>query len=99
MTSRPPAIYVDVDDTLIRTFGTKRIPIPATVALVKALRQKGAMLYCWSRGGAAYAREVADQLGIAACFEPFSRNRSFFSTTRGSETGAPWNSIRRSARR
>jgi predicted HAD superfamily phosphohydrolase YqeG len=71
MTSRVPAIYVDVDDTLVRSFGSKRIPMPATVALVKALKDRGAVLYLWSRGGAAYARETAEELKIADCFEAF----------------------------
>ena len=66
-----PAIYVDVDDTLIRTFGTKRIPMPATVALVKALKDRGAALFLWSRGGATYAREVAQELKIDHCFDAF----------------------------
>lgn len=71
MTTRVPAIYVDVDDTLIRSVGTKRIPIPATVALVKALSERGAALFLWSRGGATYAREVAEELKVADCFEAF----------------------------
>ena len=28
-----PAIFVDVDDTLVRSFGSKRIPITVMVAL------------------------------------------------------------------
>jgi hypothetical protein len=62
---------VDVDDTLVRDVGPKRIPIPATVSLVKALRDRGATLYLWSRGGPAYAREVAEGFGIAHCFAAF----------------------------
>lgn len=71
MNSRPAVIYVDVDDTLIRSAGSKRIPMPATVKLVRALHDHGAVLYLWSRGGAAYAREVAEELGIVQCFETF----------------------------
>lgn len=32
---RSPVIYVDVDDTLVRSFGSKRIPIGAMVARVR----------------------------------------------------------------
>ena len=28
-------------------------------------------MYCWSSGGGAYARESAEELGIAHCFEAF----------------------------
>lgn len=64
-------IYVDVDDTLIRTVGTKRIPIPNVVAHVKILASEGHMLSCWSSGGADYAQEVASELGIESCFVQF----------------------------
>jgi phosphoglycolate phosphatase-like HAD superfamily hydrolase len=64
-------IYVDVDDTLIRSIGPKRIPIPAVIDHVRLLKSAGHDLYCWSTGGAAYARETAEQLGIAHCFTAF----------------------------
>jgi predicted HAD superfamily phosphohydrolase YqeG len=64
-------IYVDVDDTLVRSAGSKRMPIPAVVQHVKDLKAQGAELYCWSSGGSAYARESAEELGIAYCFEAF----------------------------
>jgi hypothetical protein len=69
--ARNPAVFVDVDDTLVRTVGPKRIPIPATVRLVRALREQGAVLYLWSRGGPDYAREVAEELGLAESFDGF----------------------------
>lgn len=47
----PLIVYVDVDDTLVRTFGTKRIPLGTTVGHIKALAADGAVLYCWSSGG------------------------------------------------
>ena len=34
--------YVDVDDTLIRSFGSKRIPMTEMVAFVRSLKQQGA---------------------------------------------------------
>ncbi len=74
MRSAPPTlvVYVDVDDTLVRSVGEKRIPIPAVVRHVRALAgQEGVMLYCWSSGGAEYARAVAEELGIAGCFAAF----------------------------
>jgi hypothetical protein len=70
--SRPrPVIYVDIDDTLVRSFGAKRIPMVPMVERVAALKQAGAELYCWSSGGAAYAESSARELGIADCFSAF----------------------------
>lgn len=71
MPPAPPVIYVDVDDTLVRSFGSKRIPMRATVELVRALKARGAALYCWSTGGAEYARAAAKDLGVADCFVAF----------------------------
>lgn len=67
----PTVVYVDVDDTLVRSVGTKRIPIPAAVRHVRALFEQGAELYCWSSGGAEYARQSAEECGIADCFRAF----------------------------
>jgi predicted HAD superfamily phosphohydrolase YqeG len=64
-------VYVDVDDTLVRSIGTKRIPLPHVVAHVRELKSQGAALYCWSTGGAEYARQSAEELGIASCFVGF----------------------------
>lgn len=72
MPSRPLVVYVDVDDTLIRSIGTKRIPLPAVIRYVRTLHQSGgAILYCWSAGGAEYAEATARELGIEACFRAF----------------------------
>jgi hypothetical protein len=60
-----------MDDTLVRSVGTKRIPIPAAVRHVRALFEQGATLYCWSSGGAEYARQSAEECGIADCFAGF----------------------------
>jgi phosphoglycolate phosphatase-like HAD superfamily hydrolase len=68
---RPPVIYVDIDDTLVRSFGSKRMPMGAMVALVRSLKERGAALYCWSSGGAAYARAAAEEVGLGDCFEAF----------------------------
>ena len=64
-------IYVDVDDTLVRSVGAKRIPMPSVVQHVRELAEGGAQLYCWSTGGAAYAEAAAEELGIARCFVAF----------------------------
>lgn len=64
-------VFVDVDDTLLRDVGGKQIPIPATIRYVRTLHDSGAELYCWSSGGAAYARASAEGLGIADCFVTF----------------------------
>ena len=69
--SRPLIIYVDVDDTLVRSFGSKRIVMSAVVQRVRELHAEGAVLYCWSSGGGEYARESAIELGLETCFEGF----------------------------
>jgi hydroxymethylpyrimidine pyrophosphatase-like HAD family hydrolase len=38
-------VYVDVDDTLVRTAGTKRIPMPRTIDRVRELHTDGHELY------------------------------------------------------
>ncbi|MDB5322960.1 MAG: hypothetical protein JWN40_4591 [Phycisphaerales bacterium] len=67
----PLVVYVDVDDTLVRTIGTKRIPITGAIDHVRALHAQGAELFCRSSGGADYARAAAEELGIAPCFTAF----------------------------
>jgi hypothetical protein len=69
--NRPVVIYVDVDDTLIRSVGTKRIPIPNVVRHVRRLKEDGAVLVCWSTGGGEYARQCAEELDISDCFSAF----------------------------
>ena len=66
-----PVIYVDVDDTFVRSYGTKRIPIPAVLGHIRSLFEAGANLYCWSSGGADYARVSAEEFSIADCFLAF----------------------------
>ena len=69
--SRPLIVYVDVDDTLVRSAGSKRIPIPRVVAHIRDLAAGGAKLYCWSTVGAEYAQATARELGIESCFVAF----------------------------
>lgn len=64
-------IYIDVDDALIRSVGASQIPMPASVDFVRRMHLVGHTLYCWSRGGGEYARDVAVSLGIADCFIGF----------------------------
>jgi hydroxymethylpyrimidine pyrophosphatase-like HAD family hydrolase len=64
-------VFVDVADTLVRSVGTKRIPMPSVIQRVKQLKAEGAELYLWSTGGADYARSSALELGIADCFVNF----------------------------
>lgn len=72
MTNKPPLVfYIDVDDTLIRYAGTKRMPIPRVVAHIQKLSKEGAVLYCWSSNGADYCKGVARDLGIESCFAAF----------------------------
>jgi cation transport ATPase len=67
----PRIVFVDVDDTLVRSVGVKRIPMPGVVAAVRALHRQGAALYLWSSGGAEYARASAVELGLQDCFLAF----------------------------
>lgn len=69
--SQPFVVFVDVDDTLILHVGSKRIPIPGTIRHVRELREFGATMFCWSTGGADYAREAAESVGVADCFDGF----------------------------
>jgi FMN phosphatase YigB (HAD superfamily) len=64
-------VFVDVDDTLVRSIGTKRIPMPAVVQRVREMHGEGVELYLWSSGGAEYARSSAIELGIEECFVAF----------------------------
>ncbi len=68
---RQRVVFIDVDDTLVRSFGTKRIPMPAVIAHVRALKTSGATLYLWSSGGAEYCRGTAIELGLEDCFSGF----------------------------
>jgi len=68
---RPAAIYVDVDDTLVRSVGSKRIRIPSAIERIRELHHQGATLYLWSTGGADYAETTAHELGIAEIFSAF----------------------------
>jgi hypothetical protein len=64
-------IFVDVDDTFVRSSGAKRIPMPSVIRHIRDLYEQGAVLYCWSSGGADYARRSAEEFGIAECFSGF----------------------------
>ena len=67
----PQVIFVDVDDTMVRSVGSKRIPIPGVVSKVREWHAAGHQLFCWSSGGAEYARNSAQELNIAGCFSAF----------------------------
>ncbi len=66
--ARPRVVFVDVDDTLVRSFGGKRIPMTPVIAAVQELHAAGNTLYAWSRGGADYARSIAEEWGLTPCF-------------------------------
>ena len=71
-TQRKLVFYVDVDDTLVRYAGSKRMPIPSVIAHVRQLSSdERAVLYCWSTNGAEYAQSIAKDLGIEGCFAGF----------------------------
>ncbi len=69
--NKPFYIFVDVDDTFVRNYGSKRIPIMSTIRFLKTIKEQGAILYCWSSGGAEYAKKSADEFGIAKLFTAF----------------------------
>ncbi len=70
-TGRPFFIYIDVDDTFVRSAGSKRIPVLAVIQHIRELKEQGAILYCWSSGGAEYAQHSAEEFGITDCFVGF----------------------------
>jgi len=66
------AAYFDVDRLFLRSLEGKPRPIPAVVERIRNLHAKGGFnLYLSSSNGAAYARAVAIELGIADCFAAF----------------------------
>lgn len=67
----PVVVYIDLEDTLVKSAGTKRIPIPSAIEQVRNLHRDGAALYLWSTGGAESARATAKELGIEALFTGF----------------------------
>lgn len=64
-------VYVDIDDTIVRSAGSKRIPIPNVIKHVRQLKESGAVMYCWSSGGAEYAKQSAQEFGVEDCFTAF----------------------------
>lgn len=64
-------VFVDVDDTLVRSAGTKRIPAPAVIARVRSLKDEGAEVFLWSSGGADYCRASAAELGLTDCIDGY----------------------------
>jgi hypothetical protein len=61
-------VFVDVDDTLVWSVGTKRILILGIIKVVRQLKAQGAILYCWSSGGSDYACASAKEFGLEDCF-------------------------------
>lgn len=68
---RPRVIFVDVDDTLVRSVGSKRIPMPGVIKRRRQLQAEGTVLYLWSSGGADYCRATAAELQLTDCFAGF----------------------------
>jgi len=68
---KPFYIYIDVDETFLRNYGAKQIAIPSVIKHIKDLKDAGATLYCWSSGGAEYAKSSAKKFGIESCFLGF----------------------------
>jgi hypothetical protein len=59
---------VYVDDTLVRSVGSKLIPNPQVISCIQELHGHGKSLYLWSSAGASDAKSSAEELGIADCF-------------------------------
>ncbi|MGH1365608.1 MAG: hydrolase [Calditrichia bacterium] len=65
-------IYIDVDDTIVRSTGKRNFPRPDVIAKLKELAVVSEVdLFLWSSGGADYARSVAEELGITSLFKEF----------------------------
>ncbi len=64
-------IAIDRDETFVRNYVAKRIAIPSVIEYIKKLKSDGTIMYCWSSGGAIYAKESAEEFGIADCFIGF----------------------------
>ncbi len=67
----PLVSFIDVDDTLVRSAGSKRFPMQRMIERVRELHTAGMRLYCWSSGGAEYAHRSAVELGLGDCFVGF----------------------------
>ncbi len=68
---RQRVVFIDVDDTLVRSVGAKHIPMPNVIARIRELHAQGVALYLWSSGGADYARASVKEFGIEHCFLVF----------------------------
>ena len=92
-TERRRVIFVDVDDTLVRSVGTKRIPMPQVIAAVRGLAAQGARLCLWSTGGATYARSTAVELGLCDCFVDFLPNPDAYIDDQTVEEWRDWRHV------
>ncbi|HLM54450.1 MAG TPA: DUF705 domain-containing protein [Pseudoxanthomonas sp.] len=81
-------IFVDVDDTLVRSIGSRRIAMPPVIVRVRELHDAGMALYLWSSGGAEYARCSAAELGIGIASKRSCQNPTVTSLIRLSTSGA-----------
>ena len=64
-------VYVDVDETLVSNAGAEQQPIFEVVAHLRRIHAEGVKLYCWSAGGADYARRCAALADVEDLFETF----------------------------
>jgi hypothetical protein len=79
-------VFVDVDDTLVRSSGNNRIPMVSVIDHIRSLAGSGATLYCWSSGGPDYAKESAEELGISECFLGYLPKPNVFLDDQSPET-------------
>lgn len=64
----PLVLFIDIDDTLVRSFGSKRISMTPVIDRIRNLHAEGAVLYAWSSGGAEYVASTLADLGLTDCF-------------------------------
>ena len=55
-------IFIDIDDTLVRTYGLKRIPIPKTIQAIFRFHKEGSEIYLWSNGGSDYCKKNSKRI-------------------------------------
>ena len=65
-------ICFDVDGTLI---DEQEQPVREMVELANALYRAGERVYCWSGGGAVYARQAADRVGLSPFISCLAKDR------------------------
>ncbi len=72
--NRPPAWAFDLDGCLVGVLAASDLR-PFARDVLERLREGGATVVVWSAGGSAYARDVAERVGIAGLVDGFYDKR------------------------